>query len=92
MKKIKTLELNVHLGWKMLSTNQIALFSVTRNAETLGLISKPRDDAKSGGKSGHPPDFATRFTTRFSTRFCNKTPFLKIGSKIGSKIGRKIGW
>ena len=38
MKKIKTIALNVHcIGWKMLSTNQIALFSVTRNAETLGL-------------------------------------------------------
>ena len=38
MKKIKTLELNVHcIGWKMLSTNQITLFSVMRHAETLGL-------------------------------------------------------
>jgi len=39
MKNFKTLGLNVHwIGWKMLSTNQIAPFSGTCHAETLGLI------------------------------------------------------
>ena len=38
MKNLKTLGLNAHwIGWKILSTNQIAPFSVTCNSETLGL-------------------------------------------------------